>query len=207
MQNCFVSLMITLTLCVLLISCGAPPQKQIRYIPSATSSPPPEPSSPTSRASEMASLPSDAAIDFTRLPLLKLIFRTPLNTNQIDDLYATTKREIRHLNLVSNCDLYVLKGFVAAGWAPVVLLRWNKQRLWTVVGYDDAAEHIRLANPVTRDSRRISYSDFRKAWTLSAGKCLLFDSTPGELTEAKVQSVLRIYLPTPHVSQVKVRSR
>ena len=208
MQTRFAVFAFTLTLCVLLISCGPPPQQKTRYIPSVPSSETTASSSSTSRASTTASLPSAAAADFTRMPLLKLIFSTSLNINRIDDLYGMTNRQIRHLSVVSNCDLDVLKGFVADGWAPVVLLQYgNKRRLWTVAGYDDAAEQIQLANPATRNSRTISYSDFRKESTSSAGKCVLCGVIPGELTEAKVHSVLKSYLPAARVSQVKVRSR
>ena len=169
------------------------------------------PQRPASHVSGKISLPSTATVDFTRLPLLQIIFRAQKESfdariPRIDDLYGTTKGQIRHLSVVSNCDLDVLKGFVAGGLAPVVLLRHgNKRRFWALVGYDDASEQIQLANPATRNARGTPYADFRQQWVASGGKCVLV--TPGLLDEEKVRSVLESYLSLPHASQVRVRSR
>ena len=147
------------------------------------------------------------------MPLLKTVFRNPPATSRIDDLFARVKGEVDNLSLVSNCDLDILKGFVAGGWTPVVLLR-NERQPWVVVGYDDDVEEIQLTNIANAPSRttdpkhlrprRVDYSDFENKW--ASGKCLLV--APGlAYTDVKVRSVLSKYLTATHASQVKVRSR
>ena len=209
MQSYSSRLRFTLVLCVLLISCAAPTREQRLPIPSAEPSSSTSPSPLTSRPSATASLPSTAAIDFTGLNLQRIIFQTQPHINRIDDLYGTTKTQIRHLSVVSNCDVDILKGFVAAGWAPIVLLQYGNERqrrLWTMVEYDEEAEQIWLVDPATRETRYMPYADFGRKWAVaSARKCVL--ALPGKLTEAKLHSVLAKYLSSTHISQVKVRSR
>ena len=205
MRNNSVGLVLTLALCLILMSCGTSTRNQRVPIPDVTPSSPETSSPPTSTA---VSLPPKANIDFSGLRLLEVIFKTQLNVNRLDDLYATTRREISNLSVVSNCNLDVLKGFVATSWAPVVLLvsPTGGRHLWAVIGYDDATKQILLGNPVTRVTRSLVYADFEKEWqTGSARKCVLV--TPGKLSEERVHSTLGKYLPPAQVAQVGVRSR
>lgn len=209
----FVHFTVLLMLCFLLVSCGPAPRKDARYIPSASASGSRTPVSRTSPASASTSLPRTAEVDLVRLPLLKTIFRNQPASSRIDDLFARAKGQVDNLSLISNCDLDILKGFVAAGWTPVVLLRSGRQP-WVLVGYDDAVEQVQLTNIANAPSRttdpkrltlrREGYSDFGREW--ASGKCMLV--APGlAFTEIKVRSVLAKYLTATQASQVKVRSR
>ena len=96
------------------------------------------------------------------MPLLKTVFRNLPATSRIDDLFARVKGEVDNLSLVSNCDLDILKGFVAGGWTPVVLLR-NERQPRVVVGYDDDVEEIQLTNianaPSTHNGSKASQAE------------------------------------------------
>lgn len=161
---------------------------------------------PVSTSSSTPALPPAANSDLSGLRLLEVVFRTQLNVNRLDDLYATTRGTVSSLSVVSNCDLGVLKAFVAKSWAPVVLLHSSGRRLWAVTGYDDAKQEILVENAVSRIVRPLTYSEFQKDWATSSGsKCVLI--TPGKLNRARVHSVLTEYLPPQRVAQVQVRSR
>lgn len=197
MQNHLISFTLTLILSVFLISCGPTPQIQmaIPNLPSARSA---------SSASTAVSLPPTAHVDARGLSLLEVVFRTQLNVNRLDDLYATTRGKVDNISVVSNCNLDVLKGFVTTGWAPVVFLHAAGRRLWAVVGYDE--REIQVENPISRAIRTMTQSDFEKQWTTGSGqKCVLI--TPGQLSGNRVHFVLGKYLPPNQVTEVKVRSR
>lgn len=202
-----------LTLSILLAGCGPAPQKGARYIPTASPTASKTPVSKSSQAPPSTSLPRTKMVEVVRLPLLKAVFRNQAATSRIDDLFARAKDQVDSLSLVSNCDLDILKGFVAADWTPVVLLRSERQP-WVIVGYDDGVEQIQLANianapsrttdPKRLNIRRQGYSEFESKW--ASGKCLLV--APGfAFTDVKVRSVLSKYLTATHASQVMVRSR
>ena len=214
----FVHLAALLTFCILLVGCGPAPRKM--YIPSASTSGAGNSVPRTAPASASTSLPRTAEVESARLPLLKTIFRNLPIYYSIEDFYARIKRQDDHLSLVSNCDLDILKAFIAAGWAPVVLLQYGGDVLqfWAVVGFDDGDEQIQLANIARAPSgtsdlkrlrlRRFTYLDFVRAWSKrwSRRKCMLV--APGlAFTEAKVRSVLAKYLTATQASQVKVKSR
>lgn len=208
----FVHLLSILTLYILLVGCGPALRKDARYVPSASTTGSKSPVSRSSPSSATTSLPRTAEVDLVRLPLLKTIFRNQPASSRIDDLFARAKDQVDNVCLVSNCDLNILKGFVAAGWTPVVLLRSERQP-WVLVGYDDAVEQVQLTNianaplrttdPRRLTLRRVGYSDFGREW--ASGKCMLVAAGP--LMETKVRSVLAQYLTATHASQVKVRSR
>ena len=108
-----------LTLCLLLVSCGPAPQTgKLPPIPSANRSQPASAPTKTQTASATGTLPASAAIDVTKKPLLKAFFRGQPDVNRLDDLYGTTRGKVQNLSVVSNCDLDVLKAFLATGWAP-----------------------------------------------------------------------------------------
>lgn len=214
MQSHFVHTMFTLVLCLLLMSCGAAPQGERLPIPTATRSRPASATPAAPATSATGSLPRAATIDFTRQPLLEVLFRK-LDVNRIEDLYATTRGKVDNLSVVSNCNLDVLKAFVATGWAPIIASRRSGGgRLSAVMRYDDADQHIQIGNPIgkrkkgprSRVGRTLTYSDFEKEWATGSGnKCVLV--TPRKLSEVEIHADLRKYLPKEQVAQIKVRSR
>ena len=211
-----------LALCLLLVSCGPPPQTgKMPPIPSATRSQPASVSAPTKTrtASAMASatqgLPSAAAVDVTKKPLLTALFRNEPNVNRLEDLYATTRGKVQNLSVVSNCNMDVLKAFVATGWAPVIRSRRSgRGHLSAVMRYDDAGQQIQIGNPL--DARRkgagsgggrpLTYSEFEKEWSTGSGnKCVLV--TPRRLSDVEIHAALKKYLPEEQVARIQVRSR
>ena len=203
-----------LALCILLVSCGPPPQTgKLPPIPSANRSQPASASAPTRMRA--GTLPSSAAVDVTKKPLLKAFFRGQPDVNRLDDLYGTTRGKVQNLSVVSNCDLDVLKAFLATGWAPVILSRRSgKGYLTTIMRYDDDAQQIQVGNPLgaqrrglhTRAGRTLTYSEFEKEWATGSGrKCVLI--TPKKLNEASIHATLEKYLPKEQVARVQVRSR
>ena len=207
-----------LALCLLLVSCGPPPQTgKMPPIPSANRSQPASTSAPTKTrtASATGALPASAAIDVTKKPLLKALFRNEPNVTRLEDLYATTRGQVQNLSVVSNCNLEVLKAFVATGWAPIILSRRSgKGYLTTVMQYNDADQQIQIGNPLaaqreglrSRAGRMLTYSEFEKEWTTGSGrKCVLI--TPKKLHDADVYAALKKYLPEEQVARVQVRSR
>ena len=207
-----------LALCLLLVSCGPPPQTgKMPPIPSANRSQPASTSAPTKTrtASATGALPASAAIDVTKKPLLKALFRNEPNVTRLEDLYATTRGQVQNLSVVSNCNLEVLKAFVATGWAPIILSRRSgKGHLTTVMQYNDADQQIQIGNPLaaqreglrSRVGRMLTYSEFEKEWTTgSRRKCVLI--TPKKLHDADVRAALKKYLPEEQVARIQVRSR
>jgi hypothetical protein len=207
-----------LALCLFLVSCGPPPQTGKRPpIPSAKRSRPAPPSAPARirTAAATGALPASAAIDVTKKPILKTFFRIDHDIRRLEDLYATTRGKVQNLSVVSNCNLEVLKAFVATGWAPVILSgRSAKGHLSAIMSYDDANQQIQIGNPLaaqrkglhTRAGRTLSYSEFEKEWaTRSGNKCVLV--TPKRLQDVEIHAALKKYLPEEQVDQVRVRSR
>ena len=203
-----------LALSLLLVSCGPPPQTgKLPPIPSANRSQPASTSAPL--RIRTGALPASAAIDVTKKPLLKAFFRNEPDVTRLEDLYGKTRGQVQNLSVVSNCNLEVLKAFVATGWAPIILSRRSgKGHLTTVMQYDDADEQIQIGNPLgaqrkgprTRGGRMLAYSEFEKEWTTGSGrKCVLI--TPKKLNEASVHAVLEKYLSKGQVARVQVRSR
>ena len=207
-----------LTLCLLLVSCGPPPQTgKLPPIPSANRSQPASASAPTKAraASTTGALPASAAIDVTKKPLLKTFFRIDHDIRRLEDLYGTTRGQVQNLSIVSNCNLDVLKAFVATGWAPVILSRRSgKGHLTTVMQYDDADQQIQIGNPLSaqrkglhsRAGRTLTYSEFEKEWTTGSRRtCVLI--TPKKLNAPSIHAALEKYLPKEQVARVQVRSR
>ena len=204
-------------LCLLLVSCGPAPQGERMPIPSATRSQPASASAPTATrtASATGALPSSAAVDVTKKPLLTALFRNEPNVNRLEDLYGTTRGKVQNLSVVSNCNLEVLKAFVATGWAPIIRSRRSgKGHLSTVMGYDDADQQIQIGNPLSarakrprsRVGRTLTYSEFEKEWATGSGNtCVLI--TPKRLSDVEIHAALKKYLPEEQVARVQVRSR
>ena len=207
-----------LTLCLLLVSCGPPPQTgKLPPIPSANRSQPASASAPTKTrpASTMGALPASAAVDVTKKPLLKAFFKNEPDVNRLEDLYGATRGKVQNISIVSNCNLDVLKAFVATGWAPVIRSRRSsKGHLSVIMEYDDADQQIQIGNPLgaqrkglrSRAGRTLTYSEFEKEWATGSGrKCVLI--TPKKLHDMDIRAALKKYLPENQVARVQVRSR
>ena len=205
-----------LALCLLLVSCGPPPQTgKLPPIPSANRSQSASAPTKTRTALATGALPAAAAIDVTRKPLLKAFFRNEPNVNRLEDLYGKTRGQVQNLSIVSNCNLEVLKAFVATDWAPIILSRRSgKGHLTTVMKYDDADQQIQIGNPLgaqrkglhTRAGRMLTYSEFEKEWTTGSRRtCVLI--TPRKLNESSIHDALKKYLPEEQVARIQVRSR
>ncbi len=212
MHTYFCYTVFILALCLLLVSCGPPPQTgKMPPIPSATRSQSASTSAPMANRTAPATgaLPATAAIDVTRKPLLKAFFKNEPNVNRLEDLYATTKGQVENLSVVSNCNLEVLKAFVATSWAPVILSRGSsKGHLTVVMQYDDGAQQIQIGNPLAaqRGGQRLTYAAFDKEWATGSGRtCVLI--TPKKLNDKDIRAALKKYLPEEQVARVQVRSR
>ena len=222
MYTHFFHIAFILTLCLLLVSCGPPPQTgKLPPIPSANRSQSASTSAPTKTrtASAMSSatqgLPASAAVDVTKKPLLKAFFRNEPDVNRLEDLYGSTRGKVQNISVVSNCNLDVLKAFVATGWAPVIRSRRSsKGHLSVIMQYDDAVQQIQIGNPLgaqrkglrSRAGRTLTYAEFEKEWATGSGrKCVLI--TPKKLHEMDIQAALKKYLPENQVARVQVRSR
>ena len=208
-------------LCLILVSCGPAPQGERMPIPSANRSQSASTSTPMASRTASAissaaeTLPSSAAIDFTKKPLLTAFFRIEHNISRLEDLYATTRGKVQNLSVVSNCNLDVLKAFVATGWAPIIRSRRSgKGQLSAVMRYDDANQQIEIGNPLSARARRpraragrtLTYPEFEKEWTTGSGNtCVLI--TPKRLHDVEIHAALKKYLPENQVAQVQVRSR
>ena len=213
----FVHLASLLTFCILLVGCGPAPQKM--YIPSASTSGSWGPRIENCPSFVKHVITADSRSRVCAAAVTKTIFRNQPIHHSIEDFYTRIKRQDNYLSLVSNCDLDILKAFIAAGWAPVVLLKLEgRLQFWALVGYDDGDAQIQLSNIARAPSgtsdlkrlrlRRLPYSDFVRAWSTRwpTSKCML--GAPGlAFTEAKVRSVLAKYLTATQASQVKVKSR
>ena len=189
-------------LCFLFLGCGTPTQKEQWRIAELK----PSGSGKTTVASKSvkgsSSLPSSAKINQGRLRPLAETFKSQ-RPQDFNALNATTVSKAYSLTFVSNCDLDVLKGFIAKGWAPVVSLRTGSSpRLWAIVGYN-ATGQVHLENPTNNDRRTLTVEDFTTQWELASdSRCALI--TPGRLDQAKVRMALNRYLPQSKVAQVKV---
>lgn len=203
-----------LALSLLLVSCGPPPQTgKLPPIPSANRSQPASTSAPA--RIRTGALPASAAVDVTKKPILKTFFRIDHDVRRLEDLYATTRGKVQNLSVVSNCNLKVLKAFVATGWTPVILSgRSNSRHLSAIMGYDDADQKIQIGNPLDarrkgaepRGGRTLTYPEFEKEWVTGSGnKCVLI--TPRRLHDVEIHAALKKYLPEGQVARVQVRSR
>ena len=189
--------------CFLLLGCGGSTQKDQWRVAELKPSGSGKTAVPGKSVKEPSSLPPSAEINRSLLRPLVETFKSqqPQNFNALN---ATTVGKAYSLTIVAKCDLDVLKGFIAKGWAPVVSLRrtGSNSRLWALVGYD-ATGQVHLENPTDNQRKTSREEDFITQWESASGnRCALI--TPGRLDQAKVQMELNRYLPPSKVAQVKV---
>ena len=190
-------------LCFLFLSCGTSTQNNQWSIAEQKPASSAKTKVPAKTVKGSSSLPSNSEINRNLLRPLVETFESqrPQNFNALN---ATTVSRAYSLTFISNCDLDVLKGFIAKGWAPVVSLRrtGSNSRLWALVGYD-ATGQVHLENPTDNQRKTSREEDFITQWESASGnRCALI--TPGRLDQAKVQMELNRYLPPSKVAQVKV---
>ncbi|MDE0298793.1 MAG: hypothetical protein OXN17_09190 [Candidatus Poribacteria bacterium] len=198
-----VSVGISLTVvCFLIFGCGGSPRNDPYRIAELKPSGTGKSTVPRKSVEQPSSLPASAEINRGQLRPLVETFESqqPQNLNALN---ATSVGRAYSLTIVSNCDLNVLKGFIARRWAPIVSLRTSgRPRLWAVVGYGQAGD-VTLENPVDNRRKTLSEKEFTTQWeSTSDSRCALI--TPGRLDQAKVQMELTRYLPQSKVSQVRV---
>ena len=197
------SMGISLTvLCFLFLGCGGSTRNDPYRIAELKPSGSGKTTVPRKSVKQPSSLPPSAEINRGQLRPLVETFKSqrPQNFNALN---ATSVAKAYSLTIVSNCDLDILKGFIAKRWAPIVSLRADgRSRLWAVVGYSQAGE-VALEDPVYNRRRTLSEEDFTTQWEMASdSRCALI--TPGRLDQARVQMELTRYLPQSKVSQVRV---
>ena len=189
-------------LCFLFLGCGTSTRNDPYRIPELKPTGSGKTTVPQKSVNEPSSLPPNAEINRNQLRPLVETFKSqqPQNFNALN---ATSVARAYSLTIVSNCDLDVLKGFIAKRWAPIVSLRSSgRSRLWAMVGYSPAGEVV-LENPVDNRRRTLSEKEFITQWEMTSdSRCALI--TPGILDQAKVQMALNRYLPQSKANQVRV---
>ncbi|MDE0010932.1 MAG: hypothetical protein OXU36_07290 [Candidatus Poribacteria bacterium] len=204
-RTCIVSLVFVL----LAINCGPPPQSQY-HVPE-TAAKAAEGATTAQATAGQASLPGSATVRLQEMPYLRNAFKEPPSTGSrtaLNDFYATTRAQVRHAAIISDGSLDVLKAFIANGWAPIVMIRFQGRNpeILPVSQYNDQLSEVFLQNPTSLSERRISYADFEKSWAAdSRNQCLLI--TPQQLTQVDIERVLGKYLPQGTFQQVSIRSR
>lgn len=189
-------------LCFLLLGCGGSTRNDPYRIPELKPTGSGKTTVPQKSVKQPSSLPPSAEINRSQLRPLVETFKSqqPQNFNALN---ATSVGRAYSLTIVSNCDLDVLKGFIAKRWAPIVSLRTSgRPRLWAVVGYGQARD-VTLENPVDNRRKTLSEEEFATQWQSASGsRCALI--TPGRLDQAQVQMELTRYLPQSKASQIRV---
>lgn len=205
-RTCVASLVFLL----LAINCGPPPQGQY-YVPESAITAAEKTTSPQSAQKSGASLPESATLQLERMPYIRNVFKERVRVSSrggLDDFHASSRAQVQHSAIVSNCSFDVLKAFIAKGWAPIVIIEFQGRtpEILPLSHYNEQLGEVFLENPSNRNKRRLTYKDFEMSWSrISRNKCVLI--TPQQLTEMDVQNVLGRYLPKEAFQQISVQSR
>lgn len=192
------------------INCGPPPQGEY-HVPETALAAAERNTTPERVAQNEVNLPQSATVELQRQPYVKNAFKETLRPNSrsgLDDFYVTSRQNVQHSAIISNCSLDILKAFVAKGWAPIVMvqLQGRTPEILPISDYNDHTSEIHLHNPNSSNKRRLSYEEFETAWTKSSrNKCIVI--TPQQLRDTDLQNVLRRYLPADTFQNVSMRSR
>jgi len=195
---------------LLSISCGPPPQGQY-YVPESAVTAAEKTMNPPSTQKSGASLPESATVQLERMPYIRNAFKERVRVSSrggLVDFHASSRAQVQHSAVVSNCSFDVLKAFIAKGWAPIVMveLQGRAPEILPMSHYNEQLGEVFLENPSNRNKRRLTYKDFETSWSrISRNKCVLI--TPQQLTEMDVQKVLGRYLPKEAFQQISVQSR
>ena len=200
----------SLVFLLLAINCGPPPQGQY-YVPESAITAAEKTMSPQSAQKSEASLPESATLQLERMPYIRNVFKERVRVSSrggLDDFHASSRAQVQHSAIVSNCSFDVLKAFIAKGWAPIVMIEFQGRtpEILPMSHYNEQLGEVFLENPSNRNKRRLTYKDFEMSWSrISRNKCVLI--TPQQLTEMDVQNVLGKYLPKEAFQQISVQSR
>jgi hypothetical protein len=200
----------SLVFLLLAISCGPPPQGQY-YVPESAITAAEKTMSPQSTEKNGASLPESATVQLERMPYIRNAFKERVRVSSrggLDDFHASSRAQVQHSAIVSNCSFDVLKAFIAKGWAPIVMVEFQGRtpEILPMSHYNEQLGEVLLENPSNRNKRRLTYKDFEMSWSrISRNKCVLI--TPQQLREMDVQKVLGRYLPKEAFQQISVQSR
>ena len=200
----------SLVFLLLAINCGPPPQGQY-YVPESAITAAEKTMSPQSAQKSGASLPESATLQLERMPYIRNVFKERVRVSSrggLDDFHASSRAQVQHSAIVSNCSFDVLKAFIAKGWAPIVMIEFQGRtpEILPMSHYNEQLGEVFIENPSNRNKRRLTYKDFEMSWSrISRNKCVLI--TPQQLTEMDVQNVLGRYLPKEAFQQISVQSR
>jgi hypothetical protein len=200
----------SLVFLLLAISCGPPPQGQY-YVPESAITAAEKTMSPQSTQKSGVSLPESATVQLERMPYIRNAFKERVRVSSrggLDDFHASSRAQVQHSAIVSNCSFDVLKAFIAKGWAPIVMVEFQGRtpEILPMSHYNEQLGEVLLENPSNRNKRRLTYKDFEMSWSrISRNKCVLI--TPQQLREMDVQKVLGRYLPKEAFQQISVQSR
>ena len=200
----------SLVFLLLAINCGPPPQGQY-YVPESAITAAEKTMSPQSAQKSEASLPESATLQLERMPYIRNVFKERVRVSSrggLDDFHASSRAQVQHSAIVSNCSFDVLKAFIAKGWAPIVMIEFQGRtpEILPMSHYNEQLGEVFIENPSNLNKRRLTYKDFEMSWSrISRNKCVLI--TPQQLTEMDVQNVLGKYLPKEAFQQISVQSR
>ena len=195
---------------LLSINCGAPPQSQY-HVPESAITAAEKATRPQSTQTSGASLPESATVQLEKMPYLRNAFKGVVRVSSrggLNDFHASSRAQVQHSAVISNCSFDVLKAFIAKGWAPIVMIEFQGRtpEILPLTHYNENLGEVLFENPSNLNKRRLTYKDFEMSWSrISRNKCVLI--TPQRLTEMDIQKVLGSYLPTEAFQQISVQSR
>ena len=199
-----------LVFALLSINCGPATQSQY-HVPESAITAAEKTMSPQSTQNSGVSLPESATIQLEKLPYLRNAFKGPVRVSSrggLNDFHASSRAQVQHSAVISNCSFDVLKAFIAKGWAPIVMIEFQGRtpEILPLTHYNEQLGEVLFENPSNLNKRRLTYKDFEMSWSrISRNKCVLI--TPQRLTEIDIQKVLGSYLPTEAFQQISVQSR
>lgn len=200
-------LFIFLTIILFAINCG-PMSSQRLPIPETTSSE----STTNSQSTNSMNLPQAAIVDLKEITFLKDALKTPVTSASsnagLEDFHVKNRANVRHSAIISNCNLDILKAFIAQGWAPIVKYEFHgrKAEIIPISEYSDQTQQVSLQQVNGNAKRRVEYKDFETSFESSSRKqCVLI--TRVQLSEADIRKVLSKYLPSETFAQISVKSR
>lgn len=197
-----------LTIIFFTINCGPMPSQRLP-IPDTTSS---KLTTTKDKSNNVINLPKAALVDLKEILFLRDAFKiTPTsisNKNGLEDFHVKNRANVRHSAIISNCNLDILKAFIAQGWAPIVKYEYHgrNSEIIPISEYNDHTQQLSLQRVNGSAKRRVDYKDFEPSFERSSRKqCVLI--SPVQLSEANIRKVLSKYLPSEIFEQISVRSR
>ena len=114
------------------------------------------------------------------IPLIKEAFITLPSLNSVGsftDMHTRNLANVAYLfaTVESQCNLDKVKGWIASGLPPIVILKYKvgARHARVIIGYDDSNQQLTATDPVSYRHIKISYDNFDKSWTDPQKTCLL----------------------------------